>query len=116
MSANFEKKQDHIHEPQVLRLEGVLDAQHAEKLSETIDSFIERGLLLIALDFMRVDMVSSAAIRVLIEKTTLLDSQEGKLVLFSVHEDVYEMLKLAGFEKILHIFPIEGEALSALNT
>ncbi len=116
MSANFNKESDHTCEPQVLRLEGVLDAEKASNLTQSIESLVENGNILIALDFMRVDMVSSAAVRVLLEKTKSLDEMHGKLALFSVHEDVHEMLKLAGFEKILHIFPIEGEALSALNS
>lgn len=116
MSANKKTEEANVHEPQILRLDGALDLERAQLLATSIDGLVERDHIHIALDFTRVDIVSSSAVRVLIEKTKALQDVHGKLVLFSVHADVIEILKLAGFEKLLNIFPLEGEALSALNS
>ena len=40
-------------------------------------------------------------------------SSTGKLHLCSISEDVMEIIKMAGFERILSIYPTEKEALDA---
>jgi anti-sigma B factor antagonist/stage II sporulation protein AA (anti-sigma F factor antagonist) len=40
-----------------------------------------------------------------------LKAKEGTLVLFSVSDEVMEVIKMAGFDKVLRIFPNEKQAL-----
>ena len=49
--------------------------------------------------------------RVLFAATKKLTAKKGNLVLFSLNEDVAEIVRMAGFDKILHLCSTEEEAL-----
>ena len=66
------------------------------------------------LDFTDVDYLSSAGMRLLLSATKKLKAREGVLLLSGVGEEVMEIIKMAGFEKILAIFSSEKEALERL--
>jgi anti-sigma B factor antagonist/stage II sporulation protein AA (anti-sigma F factor antagonist) len=95
----------------ILRLDGRLDASSAPILERKIASLIDEDHFYLILDFSRVDYLSSAGMRVLLSATKKLKSKKGNLILFSLVEDVEEVVKMAGFDKILHICPSEKEAL-----
>ena len=63
------------------------------------------------LDFTRIDYLSSAGLRILLSATKKLKEKKGTLILFSLQEEVLEIIKMAGFDKILHICLNEKEAL-----
>jgi anti-sigma B factor antagonist/stage II sporulation protein AA (anti-sigma F factor antagonist) len=95
----------------ILRIDGRLDAASAPILERKINSLIDEDHYYLALDFTRVDYLSSAGMRVLLSATKKLKSKKGALILFSLVEDVSEVVKMAGFDKILHICSSEKEAL-----
>jgi anti-sigma B factor antagonist/stage II sporulation protein AA (anti-sigma F factor antagonist) len=72
---------------------------------------IDDGHYLIYLDFLRIEYLSSAGMRLLLSIAKKLKTKKGSLVLFSIGEEVMEIIKLAGFEKILLIFETEQDAL-----
>ena len=72
---------------------------------------IDEDRIRLLLDFTRVDYLSSAGMRVLLSATKKLKMKRGALILFSVPEESLEVLKMAGFDKILHVCPSEKEAL-----
>ena len=63
------------------------------------------------LDFSGVDYLSSAGLRTLLSASQKLKSKKGMLVLFSLSGEVEEIIKMAGFERVLHICSSEKEAL-----
>lgn len=95
----------------VLRIDGRLDAASAPLLEKKIEHLIKEEKHHLALDFTRVDYLSSAGLRVLLAETKKLKAHKGALVLFSLSDEVMEVIKMAGFQKILHIFSSEKEAL-----
>jgi len=95
----------------ILRIDGRLDAASAPILERKMANLIEENHHLLLLDFSRVDYLSSAGMRVLLSATKKLKAQKGSLILFSVADDVGEIIKMAGFDKILHICSSEKEAL-----
>lgn len=95
----------------ILRLDGRLDAASSPILERKIANLIEEDHYHLLLDFSRVDYLSSAGMRVLLSATKKLSSKKGGLILFSLTEDVSEVIKMAGFDKILRIFSSEKEAL-----
>ncbi len=95
----------------ILRVNGRLDAASAPILERKIVNLIDEGHYHLILDFSRVDYLSSAGMRVLLSTTKKLHAKKGNLVLFSLAEDVGEIIKMAGFDKILHICASEKEAL-----
>jgi anti-anti-sigma factor len=95
----------------ILRIDGRLDAATAPILDRKINGLIDEHHYQLLLDFAKIDYLSSAGMRVLLAATQKLKAKNGALVLFSLSEDVAEIIKMAGFEKIMAICADEKEAL-----
>jgi anti-anti-sigma factor len=95
----------------VLRLDGRIDAITSPVLEKKMASLIEDGHKDLILDFSKVDYLSSAGMRLLLSVTKKLKAMKGRLVIFSVQEDVLEIIKMAGFERVLTLCNLEQEAL-----
>jgi anti-sigma B factor antagonist/stage II sporulation protein AA (anti-sigma F factor antagonist) len=111
MSVGLHIELEEIDRKIILRLDGRLDAATTPVLERKIDTLINENRHYLMLDFLRVDYLSSAGMRLLLSIANKLKAKQGGLLLFSVGEDVMEIIKLAGFEKILYIFESEQEAL-----
>ena len=111
MGIGLEIGLDEIDKVVILRLDGRLDAATAPILDRKIHALVNDGHVQIALDFSYVDYLSSAGMRVLLSESRSLHAKQGTFTLFSLSSEVEEVLKMAGFDRILHIFPTEKEAL-----
>jgi anti-anti-sigma regulatory factor len=62
----------------------------------------------------RLDAVSSTMLENKLKEieTKKFKSLQGSFSLFAIHENVMEIIKMAGFERILSIYPHEKEALN----
>ena len=95
----------------ILRLDGRVDTMSAPILERKLAGLIEEDHFHLLLDFARVDYMSSAGMRVLLSINKKLLLKKGELVLFSLSDEVNEVIRMAGFEKIFKIFSSEKEAL-----
>lgn len=111
MSVGLHVELEEIDRKIILRLDGRLDAATTPLLERKIDALIEEHRTHLMLDFLHVDYLSSAGMRLLLSAAKKLKAKKGGLLIFSVGEEVMEIIKLAGFEKILQIFESEAEAL-----
>lgn len=98
----------------VLRLSGRIDAATAPVLEKKIEDYSQEYKFRVALDFTNVDYLSSAGMRLLLAATKKMKSKEGILAIFEVGDEVLEIIKMAGFERILNIHPNEKQALDSL--
>ncbi|MEN9655001.1 MAG: putative sigma regulatory factor [Chlamydiota bacterium] len=106
----------HIHLEQienrvVLRLEGRMDAGNCPTLGKKIESLLNEGHQQLLIDFAKIDYLSSAGLRVILSAAKRLKAKEGYLLLFSLSVEAEEVIKMAGFDKLLYIVPNEKEAL-----
>lgn len=99
----------------ILRCEGRLDATTSLQLEGEINALLDLERIKILLDFSRIEYLSSAGMRLLLSMTKRLKSKKGKLVIFAIHEDVKEIINMAGFEKILAIHSTEEGAEKMLE-
>ena len=95
----------------ILRLDGRLDAATCSILERKLISLEGERHVQLLLDFTDVDYLSSAALRLLLAEAKKLKAKKGALVIFSVNEEVMEVIKMVGFDKILPIFENEQDAL-----
>lgn len=95
----------------VLRLSGRLDAVSSSSLEKKIQALVDEQRFQLLLDFTSVDYLSSAGMRVLLAALKKVKAKQGFLILFSLSDDVDEVVRLAGFDKVFHILPNEKEAL-----
>ena len=108
MTLNFtlEEKEDNI----IVHLDGRLDAISTPTLDHKLTDLIRQKRKKILLDFEHVDYLSSAGMRLLLSATKQLKNQEGRLISYAMNEDVLEIIRMAGFERILNISPNEDDA------
>ncbi len=102
---------EEIDKKLVVRIEGRIDAASAPVLDKKLEQLIEEKHREILLDFTRVDYLSSAGMRVLLAVTKRLHSLKGDLTLFALDADVFDIIRVAGLDKVLHICSNEQEAL-----
>jgi anti-sigma B factor antagonist/stage II sporulation protein AA (anti-sigma F factor antagonist) len=95
----------------VLRIDGRIDAASSPILERKLSQLIDDQHTHLILDFTRVDYLSSAGMRVLLAAMKKLRAHRGSLVLFSLSDEVAEIIRMAGFDKILHLCSNEKEAL-----
>lgn len=96
----------------ILRLEGRLDATTSIQLENVLNDAIANKQTQLVIDFSGIEYLSSAGMRVLLSMTKRLKGMDGSFKLFAIHDDVMEIIRLAGFETILQIYPDEAKALS----
>ena len=111
LSIQIEEEQGII----IVRIEGRLDAASSPTLEKKLLEQIEKGKTQMALDFAKVEYLSSAGMRLLLSTTKKLKGNGGGLHCYSVGEEVMEIIKMAGFERIIQIFPTEQEALQGFS-
>lgn len=102
---------EEIEQRIILRLDGKVDAATCPILEKKISKLIEEKRYDLLLDFSNVDYLSSAGLRLLLSATKKLHTLKGDLVIFSLAPEVEEIVKMAGFDRILHVFTDEKEAL-----
>lgn len=115
MTVGLNVKIEEEKDKTIIRIEGRLDAASAPILENKLSEIIDGGKKLMVLDFAKVDYLSSAGMRLLLSTTKKLKAEGGKLHFCSISEEVMEIIKMAGFERILSIFPTEQEALKAFS-
>ena len=98
----------------VLRCVGRLDATTSIKLENEINALLDSEINKVLIDFSGVDYLSSAGMRLLLSMTKRLKNKRGKLSIFAIHEEVREIINMAGFEKVLAIYSTEEEAIKGL--
>jgi anti-anti-sigma factor len=99
----------------IVRISGRIDAITSPQLEKRILMLIDNGGRKFLLDFFNVDYLSSAGMRLLLSCSKKLKSIGGKLVICSLDEDVLEIIKMAGFNTILHIATTEDKAKAELK-
>lgn len=99
----------------LVHLEGRLDATTTPQLEKKILNFLQKEKQKLLLDFSKIDYLSSAGMRLLLSATKKVKSHGGKLVFSAMNDEVLQIVKMAGFDKILEIYSTESEALKALG-
>ncbi len=97
----------------IVRLHGRVDTITAPGIEEKLHLLYKKEAAHVLVDFSAVDYLSSAGLRLLLSTSKKAKSSQGSFVIFSVDEDVLEIIKMAGFERVIAICKNETEALQA---
>ena len=84
-----------------IALEGRLDTMTAPELEKELNRSLD-GVKSLALDFSKLDYISSAGLRVLLSAHKIMSARDGMKVK-NVNEIVQEVLEVTGFADILTI-------------
>lgn len=94
----------------IVRLDGRLDATTTPVVEKKLAKLLDASKKII-IDFTDVGYLSSAGMRLLLSMTKKMHTKEGQICFFGMSEDVLEIIKMAGFERILKICNTKSEAL-----
>lgn len=103
---------EEIDDKILLRLDGRLDISSAPLLEKKLEEFSKEGYLAILLDCTEMDYLSSAGLRTLLAHAKKAKEARQVFALFSLQDDVAEIIKMVGFERLFSICKTEKEALS----
>ena len=98
----------------IASLSGRLDIANAPSLENKLRELILSKHYRIILNCSHVTYLSSAGMRLLLAIERELN-EKGMLALCSLTDEVYEIIKMAGFESVLKIYNNEEDALKALK-
>lgn len=88
----------------IIYVEGRLDAVSASQLEKAVsENFSEEHPVNLIFDFTHVDYLSSAGLRVLLSTHKLMGRYQRRLVCASFTDEVLEIIKMAGFDRILSV-------------
>lgn len=99
----------------ILGLSGRLDGFGAQQLHEAIEKQIRDDDRWIVIDMAGVSYLSSAGIRIFLAWKKRLKDRNGTLVLCNVQEFPRNVLEMAGFLKVIDIYPGVSEAVTACS-
>jgi len=105
------EEEGNIH---VVTVSGRLDASTTPVVEKKLEGLLAASNR-IAIDCSEIDYLSSAGMRLLLSMTKKLHAKKGALAFFGMTDDVMEIIRMAGFERILNIFSTKKEALKSFN-
>ena len=109
MKIQFEKKGN----VKIFHISGKLDSKNSLVLEEDLNKTIESGEIYLAIDFEKLNYISSAGLRVLLSVAKTLNQQNGKVKLANLQNSVKEVFDLTGFTQIFEIFPNLEECIKS---
>jgi anti-sigma B factor antagonist len=95
----------------VVGVEGNLDTNTAPAAQQQLDTLQDDGVRKILVNFVDLDYISSAGLRVLLATAKRMSASGGSLRICGLNETVSEVFEISGFSMILNVFGSESEAL-----
>ena len=99
----------------ILILKDRLDANTSDSLQEKLFASIDGGADRFAVNFVDLDYISSAGLRVLLLAMKKLKSIHGKIVRYALREQIQEVFDIAGFSPVFPFFDSREEALGSFD-
>jgi anti-anti-sigma factor len=100
----------------VISATGSIDALSAEEVSKQYLETLDRGEKRLVADLSRVDFMSSAGLRVLLDVSKRARQASGDLRLAGASPSVEKMLKISGFTSILKCYPDVDSAVASYGS
>lgn len=111
----MEITQDKVDGQTVVSLSGRIDSTAAVEFEEQLISIIDQGSNVMVVDFLNVQFISSAGLRVLLLAAKKVKPYGGKLHLCNMSKDVREVFDISGFSSIFDIHGNVSEAVKAIG-
>ena len=92
-----------------------LDTNTSPEAEELLLEQVEAGETRIVMDFSKTEYITSAGLRVIMKTAILLKDKDGKIVLCSGNEQIYEVLEISGFLDIVNYYSSLEDAVVAVS-
>lgn len=111
----MEIKTDKVDGHVVVALSGRIDSTAAVEFEEKLIEVIDSGTNVMIVDFLHVQFISSAGLRVLLLAAKKVKPTGGKLILSDMSKDVREVFDISGFSSIFEIQDNVAKAIASLK-
>lgn len=98
----------------IVSLEGRMDWKALSEFSGSVAQLADSGSKKVLLDFSKMEYMSSAGIRALIEAMQTVEKAGGTLAISSPSDTLMELFKVVQLEKVIKIYKSELEAIDKL--
>lgn len=111
----MEIKVDKVDGQIVIALSGRIDSTAAVEFEEKLIEVIDSGSNVMIVNFLHVQFISSAGLRVLLLAAKKVKPYGGKLILCDMSKDVREVFDISGFSSIFDIQDNVAKAVASLK-
>ena len=94
---------------------GRIDGSNVTEFEETVSAAVEDSDRALIMDFEQLSFISSAGLRVILVIAKTLRGQDTGFSLCSLSDQVREIFRISGFNKVLTIHLSRSEALAAVD-
>ena len=99
----------------IAKASGRIDSSNSREFHSELEAVVSDSDTALVLDFEDVSYISSAGMRVILLTAKGLQKSGLRFVLCSMNNDIREVFKISGFDKIIAIHNSQAEALSATS-
>ena len=99
----------------VVEVKGRLESGDALQFEETVRTGIEEADRAVIMDFKELGYISSAGLRAVLMIAKNLKKREAALVVSSLPENIREVFRMSGLDKIITVQESRSDALAALG-
>ncbi len=87
----------------IIHVKGELDSNTSGELDDTLKRLLDEGSRRFILELSEMDYVSSVGLRVFLAHLKKLKSEQGRMVLAGLNDEVQEIFDMAGFSSLFEI-------------
>jgi anti-anti-sigma factor len=111
----MEMIEDIIDGKTIITLSGRIDSTSSNEFEEKLVSIIDAGTTKMVVDFLNVQFISSAGLRVLLLAAKKVKPNGGKVILSNLSTSVKEVFDISGFSSLFTICASVQEAIDSLK-
>jgi anti-anti-sigma factor len=104
-----------VHDVLVVDMSGRLDSRTAGDAGDRMVAIAQGADRHVVLNLSKLDYVSSAGLRVILQAAKLLQVNHGKLTICSAGGSIKTVLETAGFDSLLKMYDGEQDAVAAFS-
>ena len=97
-----------------VQLQGRLDGSNSNEFYEGVEAAIEDGDAAVVIDMAQLAYISSAGLRVLLMLAKMLEDRNVGFAVCSLSKQIKEVFDIAGFDKVIGVYPSPEKARAAL--
>ena len=100
----------------VIQVRGRIDGINAQEFDESLNETINESDKAIVLNLENLLYISSAGLRSILLIAKALKNRGAKFALCSLPDSIMEIVKIAGFDKIIDVYGTEAPAIDAVKS
>jgi anti-anti-sigma factor len=98
----------------IVDIVGNLDTNTAPDAENELTKLMDQGVKKIVINFDKLDLITSAGLRVFLAASKRIKSEEGDIRICNLNETVQEVFDISGFSTILNVFGSLEQTLESI--